>query len=56
MAGLQDICPIVSSALVIKATEAPSLAAATAASVPAWPPPMTTTSKEDSKFSMGRSF
>ena len=35
MAGLQDICPMVSSALVISATEAPERAAATAASVPA---------------------
>ena len=35
MAGLHDICPMVSSALVISATEAPERAAATAASVPA---------------------
>src|SRR5438045_9167469 len=45
MAGLHDIWPIVSSALVINPTRTPSRAAATAASVPAWPAPMTTTSK-----------
>src|SRR5512143_3765728 len=45
IAGLQDICPMVSSALVIRPTRAPARAAATAASVPAWPAPTTTTSK-----------
>src|SRR3954462_5308636 len=44
IAGLHDICPMVSSALVTIATRAPARAAATAASVPAWPAPTTMTS------------
>ena len=48
MAGLHESCPICSRAPVISATEAPERAAATAASVPAWPAPMTTTSNEAS--------
>ncbi len=45
MAGLQDISPMVAKLWVTSAVRAPSLAAAAAASQPAWPPPMTTTSK-----------
>src|SRR5262245_40712257 len=48
IAGLHDICPIVSSALVTIATRAPLRAAATAASVPAWPAPTTITSNSAS--------
>src|SRR5687767_14258903 len=44
IAGLHDICPMLSSALVTSPTRAPSRAAATAASVPAWPAPTTRTS------------
>mmetsp|Transcript_7700 Transcript_7700/g.31206 ORF Transcript_7700/g.31206 Transcript_7700/m.31206 type:complete len:236 (-) Transcript_7700:130-837(-) len=44
--GLQDISPTEPSGDgVTRATRAPRRAAAAAASVPAWPPPMTTTSK-----------
>ena len=44
MAGLQDIWPIVSMLWVRSSVEAPTRAAASAASVPAWPPPTTITS------------
>ena len=44
MAGLHDICPIVSRLDVTRRVRAPSRAAATAASDPAWPPPITITS------------
>src|SRR5262245_7641133 len=44
MAGLQDIAPIVANRWVIKAVRAPLRAAAAAASQPAWPPPISTTS------------
>src|SRR6266849_2940382 len=42
--GLQDICPSVSMLWVSKRVRQPARAAASAASVPAWPPPTTTTS------------
>ena len=46
MDGLHDISPTEPSGDgVTRATRAPRRAAAAAASVPAWPPPMTTTSK-----------
>src|SRR5690554_3973371 len=45
MAGLQDICPRVSMLWVSSRVCEPMRAAANAASVPAWPPPMTMTSK-----------
>jgi hypothetical protein len=48
IAGLHDIWPIVSRALVTRPTDAPSRAAATAASVPACPPPTTRTSNSAS--------
>ena len=49
MEGLHDISPMVRSGEgVTSATDAPSRAAAAAASVPAWPPPITTTSKSRS--------
>src|SRR5277367_2117436 len=44
IAGLQDISPIVAKRCVTSAVRAPERAAAAAASHPAWPPPMTTTS------------
>ncbi len=44
-AGLQLICPSVSMLWVRSNVRAPMRAAARAASVPAWPPPMTITSK-----------
>ena len=44
MAGLQLICPSVSMLWVSSSVRAPMRAAASAASVPAWPPPMTMTS------------
>jgi hypothetical protein len=44
MAGLQDICPIESRFWVSMTVVHPSLAAALAASIPACPAPMTTTS------------
>ncbi len=44
MAGLQLIWPTVSQLVVNKAVRAPSRAAASAASVPAWPAPTTSTS------------
>ena len=48
MAGLQDMTPILLGSIVTKATDAGRprmLAAAQAASTPAWPPPITMTSK-----------
>ena len=45
MAGLQDISPMVAKLWVTSAVRAPRRAAAAAASQPAWPPPMTMTSK-----------
>ena len=44
IAGLHDISPIVSNFWVSKTVRAPARAEAAAASQPAWPPPMTTTS------------
>jgi hypothetical protein len=44
IAGLHDISPIVAKRCVTSAVSAPQRAAAVAASHPAWPPPMTTTS------------
>src|ERR1700735_4132765 len=44
IAGLHDISPIVAKRWVTSAVAAPERAAAVAASQPAWPPPMTTTS------------
>ncbi len=43
MAGLQLICPKVSMLWVSNSVHSPMRAAASAASVPAWPPPMTIT-------------
>ena len=45
MAGLQDISPMVSTLCVTSAVRAPRRAEAAAASHPAWPPPITITSK-----------
>src|SRR3954452_20823198 len=45
MAGLQDIAPTVEKRCVTRAVAAPIRAAAEAASQPAWPPPITMTSK-----------
>ncbi len=45
MAGLQDIAPMVANRWVTSAVCAPMRAAAAAASQPAWPPPITMTSK-----------
>src|SRR5260370_41599072 len=42
--GLQDICPSVSILWVSRRVRQPARAAASAASVPAWPPPTTITS------------
>jgi hypothetical protein len=44
MAGLHDMAPIVSNAIVTSAVDAPDRADADAASQPAWPPPTTITS------------
>ena len=44
MAGLQLIAPMVSMLCVSSSVRAPARAAASAASVPAWPPPITITS------------
>src|SRR5690606_29842152 len=44
MAGLQDICPMVAMFMVTSITRDPMVAAAHAASQPAWPPPTTITS------------
>src|SRR3954469_15568618 len=45
MAGLQDIRPTASRCIVTRATRTPPRAQTRAASAPAWPPPMTMTSK-----------
>ena len=45
IAGLHDISPIEDLSLVNRAVFTPSLADAAAASQPAWPPPITITSK-----------
>src|SRR5579862_6933820 len=45
MAGLQDMAPMVPNWCVTRAVRAPMRAAAAAASQPAWPPPITMTSK-----------
>src|SRR3569833_282770 len=45
MLGLHDIVPILRASNVTSATDAPRRAAAAAASTPAWPPPITMTSK-----------
>jgi len=45
MAGLHDMRPIASRSMVIMATPAPPRAQTRAASAPAWPPPITITSK-----------
>ena len=45
MAGLHDIAPMVAKRCVTSAVAAPMRAAAAAASQPAWPPPITMTSK-----------
>src|SRR5688572_24896074 len=45
IAGLQDISPILAGSWVISRVRAPMRAAEAAASVPAWPPPTTITSK-----------
>src|SRR6185295_15927688 len=50
IAGLHDICPIRSRFNVTIAVRAPRRAAADAASQPAWPPPITITSKTSSKI------
>ena len=44
MAGLQLIAPTVSTECVSSSVRAPARADASAASVPAWPPPTTITS------------
>ena len=44
IAGLQLICPTVARLCVTSSVRAPIRAAARAASVPAWPPPITMTS------------
>src|SRR5436309_9867595 len=46
IAGLQDMAPTVANRCVIRAVRAPIREAAAAASQPAWPPPITITSKE----------
>ena len=48
IAGLQDIAPMVANRCVTSAVRAPMRAAAAAASQPAWPPPITMTSKRAS--------
>src|SRR3954447_10585004 len=45
MAGLQDMAPTVEKRCVTRAVAAPIRAEAEAASQPAWPPPITMTSK-----------
>ena len=50
MAGLQDMAPMVAKRCVTSAVRAPMRALAAAASQPAWPPPITTTSKDASMF------
>jgi hypothetical protein len=51
--GLHDIAPRVSMLCVSSSVFTPMRAAASAASVPAWPPPTTMTSKESGYFMMG---
>src|SRR5258708_4469053 len=53
MAGLQDIAPTVEKRCVTRAVVAPIRAAAAAASQPAWPPPITMTSKLSRSVRMG---
>src|ERR1700754_658130 len=53
MAGLQDIAPTVEKRCVTRAVTAPIRADAAAASQPAWPPPMTMTSKLSRSVRMG---
>jgi hypothetical protein len=48
--GLHDIAPSVSMLCVSKSVFTPMRAAASAASVPAWPPPTTMTSKDSGNF------
>src|SRR5260221_8978401 len=48
MAGLHDIAPTVAKRCVNRAVLAPMRAAAAAAPQPAWPPPITMTSKRES--------
>ena len=50
MEGLQGIFPILSRFEVSISVDRPSRAAASAASMPAWPPPMTTTSAAPAKY------
>src|ERR1700704_4898665 len=54
MAGLQDIAPMVAKRWVTKAVFAPIRAAALAASQPAWPAPITMTSKKSAREIMPR--
>src|SRR5689334_4707904 len=54
IAGLQDICPSVSMAWVSRSVRAPVRADASAASVPAWPPPTTITSNRSGKSMVGK--
>src|SRR3954452_20713901 len=53
MAGLQDIAPTVEKRCVTRAVAAPIRAEAEAASQPAWPPPITMTSKLSRSVGMG---
>src|SRR3954464_1777979 len=53
MAGLQDMAPIVEKRCVTRAVAAPIRAEAEAASQPAWPPPITMTSKLSRSVRMG---
>src|SRR3954462_8814936 len=53
MAGLQDIAPTVEKRCVTRAVAAPIRAEAEAASQPAWPPPITMTSKLSRSVRMG---
>src|SRR5690625_497431 len=52
MAGLQLIAPIVSMLWVSSSVRAPARAEASAASVPAWPPPTTITSYRKKPFAL----
>src|SRR4051794_17979487 len=53
MAGLQDMAPTVEKRCVTRAVAAPIRAEAEAASQPAWPPPITMTSKLSRSVRMG---
>src|SRR4051794_41471635 len=53
IAGLQDIAPTVEKRCVTRAVAAPIRAEAEAASQPAWPPPITMTSKLSRSVRMG---